>query len=170
MNNKCSWSQNSYIRNSGSKLSRLGWSELLRSARGTLGAEAGTYSLDKDGEVLRAAKKFYRAARQGRDFDFNLYIELNKLKVISGKAISSRHLEPLGTGTVQLLLEGDYNGILEPGKHYLSVKRDFTNFNERIREFMDESRRKEIADEGFDYAMDCHTYKHRIEHILRAVS
>ena len=34
-------------------------------------------------------------------------------------ALSPRHLEAALTGTAQLLVEGQYDDVLEPGRHFL---------------------------------------------------
>jgi hypothetical protein len=56
----------------------------------------------------------------GRDGELSLF------------AISPRHLEACATRTAQILIEGDYNGILEPDRHYLPLRRDFSNLDELL--------------------------------------
>ncbi len=85
---------------------------------------------------------------------------------VSGKAISSRHFEPMGTKTCQFLLEGDYNGILRPEEHYVAVRRDLSDVDEAARRFRDDGDRQEIADRAYEYALSEHTYAHRVESIL----
>ena len=46
------------------------------------------------------------------------------------KALSPRHLEACLTETCQVLIEGNYNGILKPDVHYIPVKPDFSNLEE----------------------------------------
>ena len=41
-------------------------------------------------------------------------------------AISPRHLEAVVTKTAQVLVEGSYSGVLEPERHYIPVRRDFS--------------------------------------------
>ena len=90
------------------------------------------------------------------------------IEYIAGKAISSRHFEPMGTKTCQLLLEGDYCDLIEPGNHYLSLKTDLSNFSEVLREFSDDERRCEIIDNAYRHVMNSHTYRHRIEKLIDA--
>jgi spore maturation protein CgeB len=87
----------------------------------------------------------------------------------SGKAISSRHFEPIGTKTCQVLLEGSYNGILSPDVHYLSVKNDLSNLDEKIREGLDPERRKEIVENAYHFVFEHHTYKRRIETLINSI-
>ncbi len=46
---------------------------------------------------------------------------------VYAKAISSCHFDAIGTHTCQILLDGRYNDILQPGEHYLSLAQDFGN-------------------------------------------
>ena len=90
------------------------------------------------------------------------------VEYISGKGISSRHFEPMGTKTCQILLEGRYCDLIKPGVHYLSVKPDFSNFSEVIKEFCDEERRREITEHAYEHVMNAHTYRHRIVNLVEA--
>jgi spore maturation protein CgeB len=150
------------------KLTRTLWSDFLRRCDGTIGAEAGTYYLDREGEILRFAKNLSLSKCFSKQKVME-FIKTREFRYVNGKAVSSRHFEPIGTKTVQILLEGFYNGILQPDVHYLSVKRDLSNLSEKIREFDDPQRRNEIANITYEYVMDCHTYAHRIAHFKSKV-
>lgn len=79
-----------------------------------------------------------------------------------GKCISSRHFDAGGTGTVQILLEGRYNDILEAGVHYLPLREDFSNIDAVMDRFRDPVARREMADATLDLVMERHTYAHRV--------
>ena len=87
----------------------------------------------------------------------------------SGKSISSRHFEPIGTKTCQILLEGQYNNLLIPGKHYLSVKKDYSNIEEIIKKFQDEEQRRLIVDEAYNYVREHHTYDIRVKSLVNFI-
>lgn len=153
-------------------LPRDKWASRLASSHGTIGAEAGTYFLDREGRILTAAKESIESndfVEEYISFDFSKYAKDHNIKYVCGKAISSRHFEALGTRTVQILLEGSYNDILEPDIHYLSVKKDFSNLKDKINEFKDPSRRQSISEMGYEFVMDLHTYSHRIKSLLNAI-
>ena len=61
-------------------------------------------------------------------------------------AISPRNLEACLTGTCQILLEGDYNGILQPDVHYIALKRDYSNLDAVLAAMKDESVRESIVE------------------------
>ena len=64
----------------------------------------------------------------------------------SGKAISSRHFEPIGTETCQILIEGRYIDIPKPGVHYISVKANLSDVSEAVRQFKDQSFRRAMVE------------------------
>jgi len=80
-----------------------------------------------------------------------------------GKCISSRHFDAAGTGTVQILLEGRYNDILEAGVHYLPLKEDFSNIDAVMDRFNDPVARSEMADATLALVMERHTYADRVQ-------
>jgi spore maturation protein CgeB len=85
---------------------------------------------------------------------------------VSGKAISSRHFEPIGTKTCQLLLEGNYNDILTAGEHYIPIRKDYSNLTDALGKFMDDDYRRAITERAYEYVMSNHTHNHRIAHML----
>ena len=147
-------------------LSRKEWSRFLCRCKGVIGVESGTYYLAKDDHLIREVNQYladYSSATFEEIFD---RFFLGRSQQVSGKAISSRHFDPIGTHTCQLLLEGEYNGILKPEEHYICVKKDLSDINEAIRRFKDVDYRQAIVKRSYEYVMSAHTYSHRVESIL----
>lgn len=149
---------------------REDWSGFLNRCKGIVGAESGTYYLEKDDRTREAVVRFIRQ-HQAAGFS-EIYDRFFKsyTNPVSGKAISSRHFEPIGTKTCQILLEGHYNGLLKADEHYISVKKDFSNIEEAIRRFRDEGYRQAMVERAYEYALAEHTYGHRVEALIAAVS
>ena len=142
------------------------WVELLQSAKATVGAEAGTYYLDRNGSLLEQSKEY---VQQNPDANLDDLLEKifdnTSIEYVSGKAISSRHFEPVGTKTCQILLEGNFNGILKEGEHYISVKKNFSNLKDVIDVYTDHDLRNQIVERAYAYISENHTYKNRVETI-----
>jgi hypothetical protein len=106
------------------------WYRFLASCRYTIGIEGGASINDRDGWVRTCVEahlaeapdatfeELEAACFPGRDGELELF------------AISPRHLEACATRTPQILVEGEYNGVLTPGEHYLELRRDFSNLDE----------------------------------------
>ena len=106
------------------------WYRFLASCRYTIGIEGGASVLDRDGSVRACVEnrledkpgatfaELEAACFPGRDGEVALF------------AISPRHLEACATRTAQVLVDGEYGGILRPGTHYVALRRDMSNLDE----------------------------------------
>lgn len=145
------------------------WNGFLNRCKGIIGAESGTYFLERDDHTRQAVINFM--ARKPRATFAEVYDRFFRgyLNPVSGKAISSRHFEPIGTRTCQLLLEGDYNGILKADEHYISIRKDFSNVADAIRRFKDQDYRMNLVKRVHEYVLSEHTYEQRVAYVLRSV-
>lgn len=145
------------------------WIRFLNRCKAVVGAESGTYYLEKTDQTQSAVIQYLLQHPKASFPEIHSQFFSNYVNPISGKAISSRHFEPIGTKTCQILIEGYYNGILVAGEHYIGVKKDLSNLAEAIHLFKDEKCRGDIVDRSYEYALDQHTYRHRIDFLLKQV-
>lgn len=82
------------------------------------------------------------------------------------KALSSRHIEAASVGTPQLLLEGRYNDVLVPNRHYVSVRNDLSNLNTALDQLSDVGERIRIAEAARGHVEQFHTLDLRIDSLL----
>jgi hypothetical protein len=123
------------------RLTREEWAIFLARCRATVATEAGASSLTwGDGRLS-----------------------------VSGKAISSRHFEAIGTKTVQIMFPGRFNDILRAGEHYLALDRSFGNLHDVCAALRDPVALARITDAAHEYALSGHTYAHRVRSVLAAV-
>ena len=113
-------------------LAGTAWLDFLMSCRATIGVEGGATVLDADGEIKRRVDE-YLSVRPGASFaqtrDACFPGEDGRISLM---CISPRHLEACATCTCQLLIEGHYNGILQPWRHYVPLMRDYSNVQAAI--------------------------------------
>lgn len=132
------------------------WYRFLLNCKYTIGVEGGASLLDPDGKIREATRRYLalhpnavfeeveEACFGHQDHSLRLF------------AISPRHLEACVTKTCQILVEGQYNDILVPGKHYIELKYDFKNVDQvleivekdQIREQMIERAYQDIVESG----------------------
>jgi hypothetical protein len=153
------------------RLSREDWNAFLNRSKAIVGAESGTYYLNECGKLLERARAYNLFENQDAGFDdvFDRFYR-GQPRGVSGKAISSRHFEAIGAKTCQILVEGDYNGILAADVHYISVKKDMSNIDDAIERFRDEAYRAEVTSRSYDYVMSAHTYRHRVDSLVDRLS
>jgi hypothetical protein len=87
----------------------------------------------------------------------------------SGTCISSRHFDAIGCRTVQILVEGRYNDILEPGRHYVCVDPDLGNLDDVLRRVADPGFANDVAERAWMHVMENHTLDHRVAGLLKRV-
>jgi hypothetical protein len=125
------------------------WLDFLGSGRATIGSESGVSVLDRHGEVRDEIRELLRE-------DPSLTFEEVGALMPSGWddyrffAVSPRHLEAVVTKTAQLLVEGRYSGVLEPERHYIPVRRDFTNLEEALERARDRALLERLADQAYE--------------------
>lgn len=125
------------------------WLDLLASGRATIGAESGSSTLDRRGELGEAVAEMLAeepdvsfeevAARMPAGWDDYRFF-----------AVSPRHLESVVTKTAQILVEGRYSGVLEPERHYIPVRRDFSNLDEALEQATDQELLSEQTERAYE--------------------
>ncbi|MFQ5949461.1 MAG: hypothetical protein ACE5J1_02095, partial [Nitrospiria bacterium] len=58
-----------------------------------------------------------------------------------------------------------FNGILKADEHYIALEHDFSNMDSAMACFRDTTYRQGMVNRTYEYVMDNHTYKHRINMI-----
>lgn len=121
------------------------WLDFLARGRATVGVESGVSVLDRGGEVRdRIRELLHDEPRLGfADVDARMPRGWDGYRFF---AISPRHLEAVATRTVQILVEGRYSGVLEPGTHYVPVRRDLSNLDDALERLRDPRGLAEVAD------------------------
>lgn len=121
------------------RLPREAWAEFLNRCRATVSTEAGATRL-----------------RWGS----------SETIPVSGKAISSRHFEAIGTRTAQVLVPGRFNDMLTPGEHYIPLASDLSNLQEVADAVRDLGYLEALTSRALEHALAAHTYAHRVAAVL----
>jgi hypothetical protein len=125
------------------------WTRFMAECKYTIGVEGGASIDDYDGSV-RAATDAYLAAHPHASFE---EVEAACFPGRDGelalRALSPRHLEACVTRTCQVLIEGDYNGALVAGVHYLPLKADLSDLDEVLEQMRRDDRRAEIVENAY---------------------
>jgi hypothetical protein len=147
---KCDVSANEKDRIYGSK-----WVEFVSDCRATLGTESGASIIDFTGRVEYNLNRWqaFRPFAKFEDVPEKLLEHDGKIEL---QVISPRCFEAAALGTVMIMYPGEYSGLLEAGRHYLMLEKDFSNIGEVIRQLGDHqllekivaNARKDLVDSG----------------------
>jgi hypothetical protein len=147
------------------------WLDFLASGKAVLGCESGSSALDRRGEIQAQIKAMLRedpevsfaelSARLPAGWDDYRFF-----------AIGPRHFEAVITKTCQILVEGQYSSILEADKHYIPLRRDFSNLDEVLEKVRDDQYVRDMVERAYDdiYLSGKYTYRELATGIEMALS
>ena len=119
------------------------WYRWIANCRTVLGVESGASAVDLEDEVISEYRDLVRRGLRPTVDD------LKTLKrwdyVIDERTISPRHFEAAALHVCQVLFEGRYAGVMEPKRHYIPLRKDFSNLDEVVEAIRDADLRREIA-------------------------
>jgi hypothetical protein len=115
------------------------WIRLLGASRAVVGVEGGSSLVDPTGELPAGGPQ-----------DPATWTPPASTIVLAPdaeiRAMSPRHLEAAATRTFQVLVEGDYSGVLEAGVHYQPVRRDLSDIEAALDLSRDTQRAQAMVD------------------------
>jgi hypothetical protein len=124
------------------------WLAFLGSGRVTVGAESGSSTLDRRGELAAMASELLAAEPRMTfgEFAAQMPAGWDEYRFF---AISPRHLEAVVTKTAQILVEGSYSSVLEAERHYIPVRRDLSNLDEALEQANDAERVHDLVERAY---------------------
>jgi hypothetical protein len=126
------------------------WLEFLARCRAVVGSEGGASVLDRDGSI-KARVERYLEDHPGADFrEVERACFPGEDGRIDKACITPRHLEACAAETLQILVEGRYNDILIPGRHYVAVSKDYSDAGPALAVLDDPARVREMTKAAYE--------------------
>ena len=125
------------------------WFGFILSCRATLGTPSGCNTFDWDGSMEREYREIMKRHPDMTYQEYRPRIAHKELEIDMGQA-SPRMFELAALGTVMVLLEGSYSGIVKPGEDCIIVKKDFSNIGTVLDELADVDHVAAIADRAYE--------------------
>ncbi|MBR1153686.1 hypothetical protein [Bradyrhizobium sp. JYMT SZCCT0428] len=137
------------------------WYEFLRSCRAVLGSESGSNVFDWDNSLWTRIDSFKRANPSASDDD--IYEAIVKPVELDGimNQVSPRVFETIAAGAVLVLFEGNYSGLIKPGKHFISLKKDGSNLGDICKALQDGAFIDEMTRKAFEDVIAPGTYSYK---------
>lgn len=125
------------------------WPDFIRNCRVVLGTESGSNVFDFD-NTLDFSIKSYIKKHPDADFDtiYNLFIKDYDEKIKMNQ-ISPKIFEAISLKTGLMLFEGEYSGIIKPWKHFIPLKKDFSNIEEALKAVNNIPLLEEITEQAY---------------------
>ncbi len=147
------------------------WLDFLGRCKATLGVESGANVIDYTGEVESACNRYLKQHPKATFEEvYDAVLEPHHDK-IDYRAVSPRHFEAAACRTVQILYEGEYRGIFQPWRHYLPLRRDFTNLPDIVQALRDGGLCRQITDCAFSEIVEnpAYSYEGFVRELDRAI-
>jgi hypothetical protein len=137
------------------------WFRFLANCKATLGTESGANVFDRDGsltakirkEVLKNPAVTYPEIR-------DKYLDGREGEVVMNQ-ISPKLFEAIACRTALVLFEGTYSGILQPGRHFFPLKKDFSNVEDMLRELADDNLLEDMTERTYQEIVHSGKYSYR---------
>lgn len=136
------------------------WYRFLGSCVATLGCESGANLIDEHGHA-RHAVEMYLEARPTADFqEVRVACLTGRDGITQMNQISPRVFEAIAMRTALVLYEGEYSGIVEPGRHFFALKKDYSNFDDAVRFIRDPAAVRAVTGRAFTDIVASGRYGH----------
>ena len=137
------------------------WLKFLGNSRATVGVEGGASLIDPDGAIKACVDDYVAANPDAKLEDVRRACFLEDNEDFKLACLSPRHLEAVATGTVQALVRGRYNGILEADRHYVPIEEDFSNLDAVIDVLKDDEAVSTIVERAYQEIVESGLYTYR---------
>jgi hypothetical protein len=137
------------------------WFRFLGNCKATLGTESGANVFDHDGTLandvqkalLRNPETTYEQIRErflrGREGP----VQMNQ--------IAPKLFEAIACKTALVLFEGRYSGVLEPHRHYIPLKKDFSNVDDVLATLHDDAHLESLTERAFEEIVASGAYSYQ---------
>ncbi|CAM8635950.1 hypothetical protein MCEMIEM13_00282 [Comamonadaceae bacterium] len=145
----------------GERLYGDAWTSFVASCRAVVGVESGASIIDFDGQLERRVEE-YVAKRPESSFEevFELFLAPYEGSLHLHQ-ISPRCFEAAALRTPMVLFEGAYSGVLVPERHFIPLKKDFSNFDDVLDKLRDHAYLQALADRTYQEVALNEEYSYR---------
>lgn len=147
-----------------------GWLETLSKSKITLATPSGSNILRENDYELHNFNKKYNIPKHyniipddmeyNRDIYDKMFKEIGCKEVLNFGQVSPKMFEAISVGTVLVMYEGDYNGILKPDVHYIELKADHSNIDSVIDKIKDNNYLQGMANKSYKDIIDNGNYSY----------
>jgi hypothetical protein len=154
------------------------WYEFMASCRAMLGSESGSNVFDWDGTLKSNLDRYVKEHHGMPAADPSALISSLEIPGLMNQ-VSPRIFEAIAFRTALVLFEGAYSGVVEPGRHFIPLKKDGSNLDDVARQLEDRDLVDQMTERAFADVIASGHYSYQsfvrmtddeIEHALPATS
>jgi hypothetical protein len=137
------------------------WKRFVTQCKAMLGVESGSSVFDFDGALQRSVEQYVAAHPQASFQE----VQRRFLEPYEGRIrqnqISPRCFEAAALRTAMVLYEGEYSRVLEPGRHFIPLRKDFANFPQVLESLRDMPALQRMVDCAYEEIARNDAYSYR---------
>lgn len=137
------------------------WMRFVTQCKAMLGVESGSSVFDFDGTLQRSVEG-YVAAHPRASFE---EVQRRFLAPYEGRIrqnqLSPRCFEAAALRTAMVLYEGEYSKVLQPGRHFIPLRKDFANFPQVLKSLRDTAALQRMVDCTYEEIARNDAYSYR---------
>jgi hypothetical protein len=137
------------------------WKRFVAQCKAMLGVESGSSIFDFDGSLQRKVDDYVAAHPDASFADVHRMFLAPYEGRIRQNQISPRCFEAAALRTGMVLFEGEYSGILKPGRHFIRLRKDFANFGEVVDRLRDRAALQRMVDCTYEEVARNEAYSYR---------
>jgi len=137
------------------------WYPFLENSKATLATESGANVFDQYGDIRRSVENAL-AADPTLSYEeiFARYLAQHDGKIVVNQ-ISPKVFESIAYKTALVMFEGSYSGVVEPWKHYIPLKKDFSNVDDVLSKLADDEYLQAMAERAYAHVVESGRYSYR---------
>ncbi len=137
------------------------WYDFLASAKATLATESGSNVFDWQGTLHPlVADALLADPEVSYEEIHSRFLAEYEGQVIMNQ-VSPKVFEAVALGTVLVLYEGRYSDVLIPGRHYIELKKDWSNIDDVLAQLADDEHLQAMADAAYEHLIESGTFSYR---------
>lgn len=125
------------------------WYNFLLSGRATLGTESGANIFDFDGTLKASIESYIKKNKKATYEEVAKIFLKNDGKILMNQ-ISPKIFQAIMCRTALILYEGYYSGVVLPDKHYIPLRKDWSNVQEVIEKVKDLRYISELTENAYN--------------------
>ena len=129
--------------------------------RAVLGTESGANVFDFDGSLSRdITDAMQENPKMTFDEAFDRFLSDREGEVVMNQ-VSPKIFEAIAMRTALVLFEGEYSGVVEPDKHFIPLKKDYSNVDDVLARLEDFDYLTELTDRAHRDVIESGRYSYR---------
>lgn len=136
------------------------WYTFVGNSKATLGTESGSNVFDDFGDIKEGIEKALKLNPSLSYEEAHSMFIGEKEGRIKMNQISPRIFEAIAFKTALILFEGTYSGVVQPDRHFIPLKKDFSNIDDVLKKLADDDYLEQLTERAYKDIIESGKYNY----------